>query len=600
MDRRSCTKVQRQQLGDSLVQRQESSSLDSSQGIDVGCTRPQKSKEESSNQPALSCRMEELSEVPVETFPETKQASPNLDLLAAQPEFNMNSFSKRVVQEWKDEYVGLKCYSISPVSSHENSVVSEEGIDQSEMKGSDSGAVGCQTSLEMCQEVLKNDEFFRLMAPSERIYRRAVLNYRTQRSHSLVDTIRSNSFVPLLSKQEMQSEDSLQVSHSRPLLEIPFWSNHCRRAVSLTLSHNDLLEDLECICSTSQGGGSFLDLDPSSEGVSIDKCNIRRHTRHSDASSSGFCSRDVNKEDCTSHMGNSRYQEDRLSFKKRFREMFRASKHRGFICCVYCGAECWAPNGRYHFNSCKVYNSNRESVTRDLTPISTTHHSDTSRFDSQHSSLKRSRFRHWSEAARVEGFKKTLDRPGYVICLECGEHVWAPNSRRHASMCFLTGEMQQVSKRSRRRCSDKQDCLTNRESCSVLVDSQSLACDDPLSISNVEKNQERSNHGDSDSSLSKNQEGDDLLVCTERVSEKYSRENSQTSNDTGWNGYLGGSDESKERLNQATFDSNSNKNESISSNFRRSATRKGWLECRHCEGLVWPPNAFRHIRNCDK
>ncbi|EME28672.1 hypothetical protein Gasu2_48720 [Galdieria sulphuraria] len=592
------------------MQRLDSSSLDSSQGIGVGCNRLQKTKEEHSNQPDLSRRLEELWEEQMESYSETKPTCPSLNLSAAQPEINMNSFSKRVVQEWKDEYVGPKYYSISPVSSHENSVISEDSIDQTELKSLDSCAVGSQASLELCQEALKNDEFFRLMAPSERMFRRAVLNYRTQRRHSLEDAIKSNGFIPLLPKQEkqwMQSEDNFQVSYSRPLLEIPFWSNRCRRAVSLTLSHNDLLEDLECICSTSQGGGSFVDLEASSECVSMDKCNIRRHPRHLDGSSGGFYSREdnrVNKEDCTSHVGNSRYHEDRLSFKKRFREMFRASKHRGFICCVYCGAECWAPNGRYHFNSCKVYNGRirDETVGRDMTNTlshvnSTTHHSDTSRCDSQQASLKKSRFRHWSEAARVEGFKKTLDRPGYVVCLKCGEHVWAPNSRRHASMCFLTNETQPVLKRSRRRCSDKQDCVTNTETCSVLCDSQGLTYSH-LSLSNVEKNEECCHHGDSESSLSKNQETDDF--CTEHVSEKCSGENSQISNEAEWNGYLGGFDESKERMSQIPFDSNHHKNESIASNFRRSTTRKGWLECRHCEGLVWPPNAFRHIRNCEK
>ncbi|KAK4527230.1 hypothetical protein GAYE_SCF37G5152 [Galdieria yellowstonensis] len=613
MENKGLTKVSQPIVSDVLVRKYESSSLDSLQGISAVTCRPQQKAEEQSCQPDLCQKDNSLDD---------KLISPNLELLASQPEIHLNHFSKRVVQEWKDECVGLKFYSMSPVSSHENSLVSEEGLDPSEIKSLENCMVDSESSSEMCQEVFKNDEIFRLMAPSERIYRRAVLNYRTERRHSLLDTMRNSSFVPLLSKQEKQgnsSEDGLHSSHSKPVLEIPFWSNRCRRAVSLTLSHDDLAEDLECICS--QGGSSFVDMEASSEGVSGDKWSSgRRHTRHSEGSSGGFYSmndnRQLHKEDdyTTSHTGNSRYDEDRSSFKKRFREMFRASKHRGFICCVYCGTECWAPNGRYHFNSCKIYNASRVdemSKRRDGSDSSgnmrsSTHHSDTSRWDSQHVSVKRSRFRHWSEAARVEGFKKTLDRPGYVVCLQCGEHVWAPNSRRHASVCFLTNETQTVSKRSRRRCSssDKQDCVASKEAFSMMDVSEAQTSSN-LSLTKLEKDQECLHNGDSESSLSKNQETDDFLICTEQKQdyEKYSGENSQVSNATEWNGYPGGSDESKQRessLSQDFCSSSNNKCEMITANFRRCTTRKGWLECHRCQSLVWPPNALRHIRNCEK
>eukprot|EP00871_Galdieria_phlegrea_P001644 jgi/Galph1/2480/GphlegSOOS_G1168.1 len=533
---------------------------------------------------------------------------------SAHVEVSSNAFSKRIGKDWNEANLPSRCYSISPVSSHENSMVSEEGSEAVSQCNSDLEVsmkyTVCNADIHVVSQEMKNEDYFRLITPSERVFRQAVLSYRLQRTQSLTDHVLESSPLSSLFRHQgriaMSSDDCSFSNTARPRMEIPFWNNRCRRAISLTLNQEDLVEDLEFICSNQEH--------ESAEGCCdfscFEKYRGRRFIRRNDRACMLPCNYQddgLRKESNKPHINSHTRSDDRSAFKKRFREMFRTSKHRGFICCVYCGAECWAPNGRYHFNSCKVYNA-REGKTS-LEDDSASHvkenayHSDKSCSEivGNTVSKKFTRLRHWSDAARVDGFKKTMDRPGYVVCLQCGEHVWAPNSRRHAAACFLPQESRHgTTKRLRRSFADERSHNTsddqNNGSISQFVnhDDDAFHC--------------HSTVGDSESSMSKRTDRQDEYFenchtfhedhVTTSQHFQYSNERDAVSSSFDSTCVVNGVGDASPDFEYQW--EKSNKNKSTASSYRRCSSRKGWLECRHCGAFVWPPNALRHMRTCEK
>lgn len=104
---------------------------------------------------------------------------------------------------------------------------------------------------------------------------------------------------------------------------------------------------------------------------------------------------------------------------------------RGFVSCLLCRKDCWAPNGRYHVDTCTaVLNARRARqvfVGETNIPMPPK-----AAFSRPANPSRR--------PGKIPGFVVADAAPGkgYVECLVCSRLVWAPNSARHRIQCKMT------------------------------------------------------------------------------------------------------------------------------------------------------------------
>lgn len=122
-------------------------------------------------------------------------------------------------------------------------------------------------------------------------------------------------------------------------------------------------------------------------------------------------------------------QAARAAFSKRifFRE---PTTPRGFVSCLLCRKHCWAPNGRYHVDTCTAVldarRARREFVGDMHIPLPPE-----AAFTRSATPSRR--------PGKIPGFVVADAAPGkgYVECLVCSQLVWAPNSARHRLNCKM-------------------------------------------------------------------------------------------------------------------------------------------------------------------
>lgn len=107
---------------------------------------------------------------------------------------------------------------------------------------------------------------------------------------------------------------------------------------------------------------------------------------------------------------------------------------RGFVSCKLCRADCWAPNGRYHVDSCssvlEARRKGRGVVGEGHVPLPPE-----AAFTRPPVAVRK--------PGKIPGFVVAdgANGKGYVECLVCKCLVWAPNSVRHRAGCaYLRGE----------------------------------------------------------------------------------------------------------------------------------------------------------------
>lgn len=114
---------------------------------------------------------------------------------------------------------------------------------------------------------------------------------------------------------------------------------------------------------------------------------------------------------------------------------------RGFVCCLLCRKDCWAPNGRYHVDTCTAVLDARQAGQGFVGDMNIPMPPEAA-FSRPAKPSRR--------PGKIPGFVVADAAPGkgYVECLVCSRLVWAPNSGRHRIQCKMNFEAARVAQRN--------------------------------------------------------------------------------------------------------------------------------------------------------
>lgn len=186
----------------------------------------------------------------------------------------------------------------------------------------------------------------------------------------------------------------------------------------------------------------------------------------------------------------SKQQRLRQERRKLLKHMFHRTEltEKGCLQCRLCQDMLWAPNARYHLDSCEKLVQERKQAIRNghtLKSICGVTISDEQVFSKPATPSCR--------AAKVEGFvmspagaatshdndgAATKITKGYVRCLVCEQEVWAPNSSRHRSRCILREELVED-------CSIDKTPLTSAST--QTVNEEQLHCLETLDLHDIQQ-----------------------------------------------------------------------------------------------------------------